>query len=748
MKRTFIGAALALALVTPAAAAHAPRQRHVAPAEGFKIGVSKLSDDIPGRLGAVLPTGSCNPGWPQGFIPSAAQWGIVLGCPLPLAGGSMNGALGLPASTSATAPLNIAPGATPTAPNNGDLWTTSSGVFAEIAGATIGPFGSGGGGGGSNTSFLASGNYVNVPTVTVSASQFLTGFLGPNAVLKNYGTTQIIFHAAPTSTSVTMTNFDGMVEPGGTQEIAIGTNAAIAVASVVNGAISGTGKVQIIDGSGLWTGSGGGGVGGSSALLSNYGTSPGAVPVPAVNAFVTNPITPTPFQSNGNYLNVASVTSASQNFTLPGGTNVVIYNYGGYKIIYQLSTSGASIVTTATADGVLQPGVTEIAVGSNTNIAVATTTSGLTSSLQAVGGTGLWTGSSNSNVFAGQTGLPVPAFAAEIGGIDNSNLMQPFGSTAGGVPSTKNFLGVQGSGAGGAVTVICPGGGTACFGGTVGANVSVVGVPLDASVAGSSAITAADAVSTSTTGAGGQTIWTLAPTPASVETFGLATYQGLLISARGTFTSTTTLVVEGTMDNAAAQTAGTAKWVAEPVVIPGQTTGLSSFNAPFEQAALVATGLQGARCRVTVFTTSDSITCTVRTTLSQPGNALQGMSPANPLQVAGNIVQANHSLPISLSAASTTQLVLGVIGKTIYVTHWDATVTGTTNLTFAYATGTNCAGGTTPLTGAYGLSLTALPGLSPGDGLGPILVVPAGDSLCAVNSAAVGVNGSFAYTQF
>ncbi len=40
------------------------------------------------------------------------------------------------ASTTGGASINIPPGTAPTSPNNGDVWTTSSGVFARIAGAT------------------------------------------------------------------------------------------------------------------------------------------------------------------------------------------------------------------------------------------------------------------------------------------------------------------------------------------------------------------------------------------------------------------------------------------------------------------------------------------------------------------------------------------------------------------------------------------------------------------------------------
>jgi hypothetical protein len=47
--------------------------------------------------------------------------------------------------------LNLPQGAAPSSPANGDVWTTSSGVYARINNATVGPFGTGGGGGSATT---------------------------------------------------------------------------------------------------------------------------------------------------------------------------------------------------------------------------------------------------------------------------------------------------------------------------------------------------------------------------------------------------------------------------------------------------------------------------------------------------------------------------------------------------------------------------------------------------------------------
>jgi hypothetical protein len=52
-------------------------------------------------------------------------------------------ALQLVASVAGAASLNIPHGAAPTAPNDGDCWTTTAGLFCRINGATVGPFGTG-----------------------------------------------------------------------------------------------------------------------------------------------------------------------------------------------------------------------------------------------------------------------------------------------------------------------------------------------------------------------------------------------------------------------------------------------------------------------------------------------------------------------------------------------------------------------------------------------------------------------------
>lgn len=117
------------------------------------------------------------------------------------------------------------------------------------------------------------------------------------------------------------------------------------------------------------------------------------------------------------------------------------------------------------------------------------------------------------------------------------------------------------------------------------------------------------------------------------------------------------------------------------------------------------------------------------------------------------LIQANASVPISISTATTTQLVPASGSARIYVTAWDvvaspasAGASGASTIKLEYGSGTNCATGVTALTGAY--TLAAYSVIARGTGLAPLFVVPPGDALCAVTSGPAPINGSVSYTQF
>jgi hypothetical protein len=71
---------------------------------------------------------------------------------LPLTGGTLTGELNTVASSTTNAGLNLPHGAAPTTPVNGDIWTTTTGIYSRINGLTIGPLTS------ASNAFVQNGN--------------------------------------------------------------------------------------------------------------------------------------------------------------------------------------------------------------------------------------------------------------------------------------------------------------------------------------------------------------------------------------------------------------------------------------------------------------------------------------------------------------------------------------------------------------------------------------------------------------
>lgn len=89
---------------------------------------------------------------------SAARKPLVIGSTGQQQQISATDTLLLPAATTANASLNLPHGTAPTAPSNGDCWTTSTGLFCRISGATVGPMGTGAGNAIANSKLLGSGS--------------------------------------------------------------------------------------------------------------------------------------------------------------------------------------------------------------------------------------------------------------------------------------------------------------------------------------------------------------------------------------------------------------------------------------------------------------------------------------------------------------------------------------------------------------------------------------------------------------
>lgn len=96
-------------------------------------------------LWAEAAAAQSNPGLVYGQVPSAAQWNsyfsakqdVLLYTPVNKAGDSMLGKLVTTAATTGGAGFSVTPGSTPSAPQNGDIWITASGFFAQVNGGTV-----------------------------------------------------------------------------------------------------------------------------------------------------------------------------------------------------------------------------------------------------------------------------------------------------------------------------------------------------------------------------------------------------------------------------------------------------------------------------------------------------------------------------------------------------------------------------------------------------------------------------------
>jgi len=106
--------------------------------------------------------------------------------------------------------------------------------------------------------------------------------------------------------------------------------------------------------------------------------------------------------------------------------------------------------------------------------------------------------------------------------------------------------------------------------------------------------------------------------------------------------------------------------------------------------------------------------------------------------------QAIQSVPISVSTATTTNLIAGQTGQSIYVYSWDIVTTLANNVTLEYGTGATCGTGTTVLTGAYPLAANGV--LTVGS-FGTVFTIPRGNSLCIITSASTQASGHVSYIQ-
>jgi hypothetical protein len=140
-------------------------------------------------------------------------------------------------------------------------------------------------------------------------------------------------------------------------------------------------------------------------------------------------------------------------------------------------------------------------------------------------------------------------------------------------------------------------------------------------------------------------------------------------------------------------------------------------------------------------------------TKDQASSATGAAAPASAsydgVNSSGNLtglVGCDSSAQLTVSTATTTQIVALVAAKTIYICGFLINGAGAATAKLVYGTGTNCATGQVSLTPAF--TLAAGSNVSFGNGLGYVLKTASANALCLTNSAAVAANVLVTYTQF
>lgn len=412
-------------------------------------------------------------------------------------------------------------------------------------------------------------------------------------------------------------------------------------------------------------------------------------------------------------LNAAALTArtSSSRVAFVSGTAAILMNNGVVDLYYKLGT--ASVAAT-TSDFKLPAGrATVVAIGANTHVAAITATS--TAELSVTSGTG-------TPVISGGGG------AGGGGGGDASAANQTAPQANAGSDASK-AVAVQGLTGG-----------------------KPVGVTLSAAIpAGTNNIGDIDVLTLPALPAGSNTIGTV-----NIGTIGAISTAALQTTGNTSLASILTALSSATVcatDTGTCDTNAVLKRLA--VNLSTLATSIASTNTKLDtvidrtnRTAVAAEDTSSVG--VAISQTTPGTTNGIRAdTSGATGAAAPARADYAGVVSGGNVVgliQADTSVKIDMSTATTTQLVALSSGKKIYVTAWDVVAAGTGNFKLVYGTGTNCGTGTTDLTAAY--NLVAQAGIAKGSGLAPILIVPASNALCGVSSAAVQMSGSLAFTQF
>ena len=112
-----------------------------------------------------------------------------------------------------------------------------------------------------------------------------------------------------------------------------------------------------------------------------------------------------------------------------------------------------------------------------------------------------------------------------------------------------------------------------------------------------------------------------------------------------------------------------------------------------------------------------------------------------------NAAVAKSSVAVSITSATTTQLVALSSGKTVYVCGFNASLGLSDVLTFEYGTGSACGTGTTALTGAYTSDAAVVAAPMALGGSGTVFAGIASNALCALTTGTGGIRGQLTYVQ-
>lgn len=322
-----------------------------------------------------------SPGLTYGQVPTAGQWNgyfaakqDVLGfVPLSTQGGTMFGRLVTAPASATTAGFNLTPGSVPASPVNGDMWATSAGVFAQINGATVGPFSSAGGGSFAATSPLTVGFGGGVttyacPTCGVTGSplsQFAatTSAQLAGVISNETGTGLLVFNAGASMSSLTVTT-------AFTATGLIGNASLVNPSTTVNGQVCTLGAACTISASAgtITVGTTAIASGTSGRVLFNNGALLGEYPISGTGSVVLNTA---PSISGGSYTAIASLGIRSSG---SGAFDMTIANSENLTV-------GRTLTLT------LNDAARTLALAGNVNFGAAFTTGANALTLSTTGGT-------------------------------------------------------------------------------------------------------------------------------------------------------------------------------------------------------------------------------------------------------------------------------------------------------------------------------------------------------------------------